>query len=343
MADVACATDADCSKSNANAVCGPALHCLQYCQLTSECQKGQYCDSPKSKLIRDVKRISDLQDIALALNQYIAKNKSFPSLPAGSYLPGRSTSVWPSWNETLGQTLGYQLPVDPANKLGPCPGSYDATTCWDEKNKKFATDFAKPILPVGSLAYAYGYKPNEGRYFLCGNFETAYDGLPLQLMCDKTLSIVSPDYPQIVFGSMIEAQGHFEGFFQVNSPTTIDWSKTRITPVSPAKWSDWVAAGWKWENNTTGLLLSDTGVANQKKLSAAAMKLSAGKGYQYFRVGVHVVAVNGNYGDNEATIRICQPRDCSTVECGLIDDNCGGTLLCGDCTGGKSCVANKCI
>ena len=40
---------------------------------------------------------------------------SYPKLAAGSYLPGQSTSRWPSWQATLGNALGRALPVDPLN------------------------------------------------------------------------------------------------------------------------------------------------------------------------------------------------------------------------------------
>ncbi|MEI6379250.1 MAG: hypothetical protein WCO55_06385 [Candidatus Falkowbacteria bacterium] len=340
--NIVCTQDADCSKTNNKSICDKG-HCAQFCQLTSECPSGQYCGSQKSKLIRDIKRISDLQEVVLALNQYQGKNRAYPSLPAGSYMSGRSLSVWSSWNETLGPELGYQLPVDPVNKLGSCPGSYDPVTCWDEANKKFATDFTKPVLPDGSLAYAYSYMPKEGRYFLCGNFETDYRGLPGELMCDQGSGVTQANYPIVTLGSMIQPEGPFGGYFRVDSQLDIDWPKTEIVPLDPAGWSLWAAAGWRWDSGSTGLKLSNTSVANQKKLSATAVKLAAGKGYQFFKIGVRVFDIKGNYGYKEGTIRICQSRDCSDVECGVVDDNCGGTLLCGECMGGKSCVANKCI
>ncbi|MFA4873496.1 MAG: Ig-like domain-containing protein [Patescibacteria group bacterium] len=40
---------------------------------------------------------------------------SYPKLAAGSYLPGKSTSRWPSWQATLGNALGRALPIDPLN------------------------------------------------------------------------------------------------------------------------------------------------------------------------------------------------------------------------------------
>ena len=50
----------------------------------------------------------------------IVLRSNYPSLAAGSYLPGMSTSKWPSWNQTLGQAVGTDLPVDPLNNFNGC-------------------------------------------------------------------------------------------------------------------------------------------------------------------------------------------------------------------------------
>ncbi|MGB0589502.1 MAG: hypothetical protein ACPGU1_07475 [Myxococcota bacterium] len=40
----------------------------------------------------------------------------------------------------------------------------------------------------------------------------------------------------------------------------------------------------------------------------------------------------------------CTPAaDCGDVECGSVDDGCGGTLVCGDCSEGSSCTEGECI
>lgn len=110
----------------------------------------------KRKIIRDVKRLADLVDMNSALAY---KKDKFPRLKSGSYMAGMSTSVWPSWQATLGKELGIAMPRDPiANGLkcradccknNSCASaedtascSYDEKTCWNEADKNFYFDLA---------------------------------------------------------------------------------------------------------------------------------------------------------------------------------------------------------
>ncbi|HTK04230.1 MAG TPA: Ig-like domain-containing protein [Candidatus Eisenbacteria bacterium] len=112
--------------------------------------RGLYkCDVPKSKLIRDVRRWSDLQTLR---SQLIAKknvNGTFPTLDAGTFLRAQTNSRWPSWNAALGTPLGLSLPVDPLNRHAVCgsPG-YDHATCWNDKDRLYT-------CPVDSHVYEY--------------------------------------------------------------------------------------------------------------------------------------------------------------------------------------------
>jgi len=108
-------------------------------------------EEQKDNVRNDTKRLADLAEIKLALNNYQKiHNGDFPSLAAGSYVANKSLSVWPSWQATLAKELGVTLPIDPVNKLGICLG-YDATTCWNQTTKKFAG------VPANSQAYVYTY------------------------------------------------------------------------------------------------------------------------------------------------------------------------------------------
>lgn len=129
----------------------------------------------KNKVRKDTKRLADLADIKLALDNYKKGHGGYPpSLSAGSYLVGKSISVWPSWQATLSKDLGLTLPVDPNNKLGSCPG-FDAITCWNQAEKKFydQTDNNEFNLPAGSQVYVYLYNVN-GSYSLCALLESDY-------------------------------------------------------------------------------------------------------------------------------------------------------------------------
>ena len=122
----------------------------------------------KDKIRQDTKRLADLAEIKSALNNYQKTHDGdFPSLAAGSYVAGKSLSVWPSWQATLAKELGITLPLDPVNKLGTCPQGYDATTCWDQKNKRFAG------VPANSQAYIYTYNGVRS-YNVCALMQSGY-------------------------------------------------------------------------------------------------------------------------------------------------------------------------
>lgn len=148
------------------------LGCLNY----NDCPGVQYCSSKKAQVVRDVKRLSDLSQIKLALTGHAQRSGSFPLLPAGSYLARKSVSVWPSWQETLAKALGATLPVDPVNKLGNCPGGYDKITCWDPQNKKYSQVVGENQmpLPANSLAYTYSANNDGTDFNLCAQTESGY-------------------------------------------------------------------------------------------------------------------------------------------------------------------------
>jgi len=122
----------------------------------------------KDNIIRDTKRLADLSEIKSALDNYQKNhNNDCPSLQAGSYVAGKSLSVWPSWQDTLTKELGITLPLDPVNKLGICPTGYDATTCWDQINKKFFG------VPADSRVYIYTYTGARS-YNICALMQSGY-------------------------------------------------------------------------------------------------------------------------------------------------------------------------
>jgi len=145
------------------------------------------CLSAKGKLTRDTKRLGDIQDINWLLNEYYSQKRCsndkavvcnsgaqcsgggtcanyYPDLPAGTYIAGRSFSVWPSWQATLGNALGSALPIDPLNNgvaeskfssdgygFDGCSDDsddFDSVTCWDDINKKMQ-------CPSSARVYTY--------------------------------------------------------------------------------------------------------------------------------------------------------------------------------------------
>lgn len=323
--------------------------CVKKCLLSGECANGQYCSSAKAKLVRDVKRLSDLREVRVAFNNYYLANGRYPDLPSGSYLPNKTLSVWPSWNETLGQKLGYRLPIDPVNRLGPCQEDetesqkYDAVTCWDETSKTFATNFREPYLPLGSLAMLYDYDAQGNRYKLCTNFETPFQGLPDIHRCDVYVTEVDTRAPEIIFGSLLSKEGAFTDYFSVKSSLPIDWQTLRVT----ADWADWASRGWQWHYGSNGLKVGrvPNGDENIRSLSARLVNLPGNDEYAYFDLQIAIKDIYGHTGSADGQIRICNLANCQKIkaECGRAHDGCGGILLCGDCAEGLDCVENKCI
>ena len=282
--------------------------------------------------------------LVAALNAYKAKNGQFPTLPSGSYLPNKTVSVWPSWQANLSRQLGGNLPGDPVNKLGSCAANYDATTCWDEQLKNFATNFTTPVLPSGSLAYAYQVNANSNVYNLCANFETGYDGLPQKNICNGSAGNTRPVIlPIITLGKFQSSEGQFKDYFQVDSLYPIDWTSVKLT----ANWSDWAVRGWLWWPGLNTLRVDNTKVKNQKAITAADVNLPKGKDYDSFNLGIAVSDIYGNTGLANGDILICNALSCSDqgAECGNVPDGCGGTLICGDCQDPNKpdCVNNRCL
>jgi len=145
------------------------------CLIDDDCPNSEYCNSSKAKITRDTYRLADLAEIKIALANYQKTYNYYPKLESGSYLPGRTISVWPSWQETLGKELSMTLPYDPINKLGECP-NYDEITCWNEQSKNFAGTITNDsiILPDNSRVYVYIVASEGSSYNICGVMESGY-------------------------------------------------------------------------------------------------------------------------------------------------------------------------
>ncbi len=102
----------------------------------------------KARLQRDMKRLSDLSEIAEKLITYRAQHDQYPTLEGGTYISTLSNSRWPSWQDTLGGQLGGTLPVDPTNTFGTCPAGADPNTCWNDTARTFS-------CPANSFIYQY--------------------------------------------------------------------------------------------------------------------------------------------------------------------------------------------
>lgn len=125
----------------------------------------------KAAIARDMTRVGDLRDLKTVIDSKITAGGSAPLLAAGSFIPGLSTSKWPSWGATLGAELNGALPTDPQNTFDlpdpddKCKDSkgYEEATCWNQTSKTF-------FCPGGS--HVYGYQASGSTvYGLYGNLE----------------------------------------------------------------------------------------------------------------------------------------------------------------------------
>lgn len=141
-----------------------------FCLIDEDCPIGDFCDSPKARIIRDTGRLADLAELKTQLDKYNDNIGKYPTLSAGTYLPNRSLSVWPSWRNTLSSDLGTTISGDPVNKIGPCPANFNESTCWDEVAKSFVE--VLPNIPDNSLLYTYSGDSLGASYDLCTVFES---------------------------------------------------------------------------------------------------------------------------------------------------------------------------
>ena len=196
------------------------------CDLDEDCPIGDFCDSFKSLVVRDTKRLEDLALIRDVLENYY-KQGNYPILEAGTYLPNKTISVWPSWQEAFSDEINYNLPLDPVNKLGKCcpsdadncdkTGSYNENTCWDENKKIFATDLPNQ-LPDSSLIYFYNSSILD--YNLCAFLESGLDVAGKQLM--------DASCPEICIDMDYDGYGLFATDACSSHPNAVDCDDTDV-------------------------------------------------------------------------------------------------------------------
>lgn len=160
------------------------------CTNDYDCPGDDWCQSQGLKLRRDTKRLGDLVNVMSKIEDYGQAHKacrnnsliactrdtdcpgtgigrcqpSYPSLTAGSFIPGMSNSTWPSWSNPLSTVLGSPLPTDPINKFNGCDADADPNTCWDATNLDFT-------CPLNSSIYLYRSTDSNRSYYLGANFE----------------------------------------------------------------------------------------------------------------------------------------------------------------------------
>jgi fibronectin type 3 domain-containing protein len=164
------------------------------CSSDLDCKSGDFCRSRSLKLRRDVKRVTDLLPVKKYLETYGISHLAcsgnsqvtctaggnecgslgpcvsyYPQLRSGTFVPGKSNSKWPSWQQTLATDLRQTLPLDPINRFSGCANGADPETCWNEASRTFE---------CRDDSYIYGYVLEDAGkdYELYSNFE--YDRIP---------------------------------------------------------------------------------------------------------------------------------------------------------------------
>jgi hypothetical protein len=220
------------------------------------CAANEYCVSSHDVSVRDTKRLADLNDLNELLAAYKAQNGGLcPKMESGSYLPNKSVSTWPSWQETLGKALGANLPFDPINRMGACAG-YNAQTCWNETTKQFNDPTpldANFDLPNGSRAYIYLSSPNGQQCSFYVNTESGLTcnsaglcsvgvnlGTPVPFATASNPGAATNTPPKIVAINMPTSIRYvpYQGFIQAEDGDNdnLTWTLTTI-----GDWSTWVA------------------------------------------------------------------------------------------------------
>lgn len=130
---LSCGSDLDCGSGQSCSTEGSSagscvLNVAKNCLVDTDCPNSFFCNSLKSQIIRDVKRVGRLEEFKEALGSFRQTNGRYPLLSAGTYLAGHSISVWPSWPQVLLSDLALSPNLrDPINRLGPCVAASGST------------------------------------------------------------------------------------------------------------------------------------------------------------------------------------------------------------------------
>lgn len=279
------------------------------CSSDHDCPINDNCDNPKVRIVRDTLRISGLVAMSELLDQYKDDNGRYPLLSAGSYLPNKTLSVWPSWSNTLGKELDASLPLDPVNDLGDCssPSGYNPGTCWNEGTKKYILSY--PAMPKNSLAYAYFTNATGSVANLCVVYES---GLAIATNNPRSSACGDPnclDFDGDGYGSPASSKCTYP---------TFDCDDTNASVHSPAG----------MENCTNGIDDDCDGLADCNDMDCVS-SCTAGGPCNY----------NGTCDAGETCASCALDGCCGPPTCpdGFCDTSCECSTCVADCFGNAGC------
>jgi hypothetical protein len=305
--DVDCPTNQTCSLSDG--VC--LLKEPKACQVDDDCPANFFCDSVKAKIIRDLNRVGKIEELREALAKYREKNGNYPLLSAGTYLPGASISLWPSWQESFLPVLSIQQSfIDPINRLGYCPG-YNNKTCWNKDAQQFiySKEGLSLKLPADSYAMVYSTNNSGSEYNLCAVMESRDSSDP------RLGYSLTPNDPE--GSNCVVATGIIAGGDTFNTAPQI--TDLALSGISGREYNGFVRATDKendplfWNISTSGSwsgwsgapIIKGTNDSNQKKIFAEKA---------------------GNPGTYPITIIVTDSKGKSTATSTLIDIKPASTL-----------------
>ncbi len=176
------------------------------CTANLNCPASTVCRSAKAKVRRDTHRLEDLRSIEVALNKYKERTGHFPTLSGGTFIPGQSSSAWPSWIEALSRDVGVALPSDPLNKFTDCAG-FDAGTCFSAAPIGTVCPSGNcAVCPAGSHVYHYqsqgtdGYGLNTDLEYQSGLSSAPYPEVWQLSLADQSTFLSSPTNSAVTLG-----------------------------------------------------------------------------------------------------------------------------------------------
>lgn len=152
---------------------GTPIACTNDSQCVQNSSMGTVCAAEKTKLQRDWKRLGHTKIMQENLEAYRAKNGDYPALVSGSFIPGYTSTRWPSWG-ALGSAVGT-LPVDPVNTWFGCNGAEDQT-CWNAGTSEFICPDYASVYEYKKAASAEGYMLHVPLEYFDGEFAKSVFG-----------------------------------------------------------------------------------------------------------------------------------------------------------------------
>lgn len=303
---LSCETDSDCANGQSCSTLGLSsgscvLKEVKNCSIDEDCPSGFFCDSKKAIITRDIKRLGRLEEMRNALADYRDNNGRFPVLSAGTYLPNKSVSLWPSWQQNFLADLAMSPSyIDPINRLGYCPG-FDKETCWNKDTKAFVynPENNKLTLPDGSYAFLYSSFDNGVDYNLCAVLETksiGYNfnpGYSSDSACVtgtgiSTTGNANNTAPELVDSYLVgQKDKEFNGFIKVTDADNDNLTWSIVSNNN--SWSSWSAAPILLDTSNKFQKKVYAGKAGAAGIYSITVKVDDGRrGVSYFDLNIEI-------------------------------------------------------